>query len=102
MSAPVAITVTLGQPVQREGGEVSAITLRKPDTGNLRGLKLTDVMQSDVNAMITLLPRISDPFLTEAEISALDPADFAELAGTILGFFMSPAQKALVAQMTGG
>ncbi|KFA28137.1 tail protein, partial [Xanthomonas vasicola pv. vasculorum NCPPB 1326] len=43
---------------------ITQINVRKPGAGELRGLKLTDVLQLDVTALATLLPRISSPTLT--------------------------------------
>ncbi|HYC80799.1 MAG TPA: phage tail assembly protein [Croceibacterium sp.] len=93
--------VTLANPVRRGDSEIAAVVLRKPLGGDLRGLTLQDVLQSDVNALIKLVPRISDPPLTEQEVAALEADDIAEVGGTIFGFFMTPAQKAMLARLTG-
>jgi hypothetical protein len=84
--------VTLVKPIERAGEQepVTAVTIQKPSTGALRGLKLTDVLQMDVNAMIRLLPRITEPSLLPAEVEALDPADFLALASEVAGFFATP------------
>lgn len=101
-SGPATSTVTLNRPIKREGGDVTQITFREPNSGELRGLKVADVMQGEATAIITLIPRISAPFIAQQEAEKLGAADFAEIAGTILGFFMSPAQKEMVRQMTEG
>jgi len=100
-SAPRTVTITLQEPLQREAGPIAAITLRKPRAGELRGLKLGELINSDVGAVITLLPRISDPFITPEEAANLDAEDIAEIAGAIVGFFLTPAQKAMIQQMAG-
>jgi hypothetical protein len=88
-------TVTLTAPVDRKGGPaITSVSLRRPDVGALRGLKLTDVLQMDVNAMLRLLPRVSTPALLPDEVATLDPADFLTLAGTVVGFFMTAEQLA--------
>lgn len=79
--------VTLVAPLKRASGDVVAVGLRKPDVGCLRGLKLTDVLQMDVNALSRLLPRITEPSLLPDEVAALDPADFLALAAQVVGFF---------------
>jgi hypothetical protein len=89
--------LTLITPVKREGGDIALITLRKPDVGSLRGLKLTDILQMDVNAMLVLLPRVTEPALMPNEVAALDPADLMTLAGRCVGFFLSPEQQAELA-----
>lgn len=88
-------SVTLSVPIDRKGGSpIAAVTLRKPDVGALRGMKLTDVLQMDVNAMLRLLPRVTAPALLPDEVAGLDPADFLTLAGTVVSFFMTAEQLA--------
>lgn len=101
-TAPASATVTLVEPIARESGPIETLTLRKPKAGELRGLNLQALVTADVNAVLTVLPRICDPFLTDPEVASLSAEDLAELGGTIAGFFMSPAQKAAVTQMLGG
>jgi hypothetical protein len=83
---------TLLTPIQRGDETISAVSLRKPKTGDLRGLKMVNIMQMDVVTMATLLPRITDPSLLPNEVDDLDPADFFTLTTEVLGFFMTPDQ----------
>ena len=62
-------------------------------SGELRGLKLTDVLQMDVTAMITLLPRITSPAILPDEAASLDPVDLMALSAKVVGFFMSPQER---------
>ena len=88
-------TVTLSKPIKRSTGDVAELTLRKPATGELRGLKLMDVMQMDVNALGVLLPRIVQPSITKADVDAMDMADVLELGVAVVGFFeATPATPA--------
>jgi hypothetical protein len=100
-NAPAPDAMTLEQPIKRAVGDVTQITLRKPLAGELRGIKVGDLINGDASSVLALLPRITDPFITEQEAAQLDPADFAEIAGRITGFFLTSAQKKLIAQMTG-
>ena len=86
-------TITLDQPIKRGESEITAIELRKPMSGELRGLNLTDLLQMDVTALQRVLPRISSPTLTEAEVAALDPADLLQLGSTVAGFLLPKAAK---------
>lgn len=88
---PETATVTLDTPIQRGDTTITTITLRKPRTGELRGLSLSDVLTTNVDAHIKLLPRISTPTLIAAEIEAMNPADFAALAGEVIGFLLPKA-----------
>lgn len=98
---PQTITITLATPIRRKGGDVAQITLRKPKAGALRGLKVEDLYGTDVNALIVLLPRISEPPLIAAEIEDLESEDFIELAGAVKGFFMSVEMKAAINRALG-
>jgi hypothetical protein len=80
--------VELDYPIQRGKQTISTVTLRKPRSGALRGLSLTDILQMNVTALGKLLPRITEPSLTEAEIRNLDPADLMQLGTTLSEFFL--------------
>lgn len=79
--------VTLTTAIKVDGKDVTGVDLRKPSTGELRGLKLTDVMQMDTDAMLKLLPRITVPPLSGAQVADLDPADFLAMCGKTVLFF---------------
>lgn len=78
-------------PIKRGETKIAEVSLRMPDTGALRGLKLTNVLQMDVNTMQVLLPRISEPALLPDEVASLNPADLLLLSGEVVSFFMNPA-----------
>ena len=64
--------------------------VRKPMTGELRGLKLIDLMQVDTNAMLELLPRVTQPILDVQLLNGeVDSSDFLEMASTVL-LFLKP------------
>lgn len=83
--------VSLQQPIKRETDDITQITLRKPKAGELRGVKLVDLLQMDVDAISKLLPRIAEPVITQHEINSLDPADFTDLSLEVVGFFNKDA-----------
>lgn len=92
----------LNSPITRKGGEqIETVGLRKPSVGDLRGMKLSMLLQMDVNAMATLLPRITEPALLPDEVAALDPADFFALSLEALGFFMTADQVAAAQDAAG-
>lgn len=80
--------VTLDYPIKRGDTEVKEITLRKPMAGQLRGVKLTELLSLDVGAVQMILPRITIPTLLPHEIAQLDPADITELGTKVAGFFV--------------
>ena len=85
---PINETIILDSPIQRGEEQITAVTLRKPMAGELRGLNLMAVMQMDVAAAITLLPRITSPALTTQEVERMDPADLLQLTSTVTGFLL--------------
>ena len=84
---------TLETPIQRGEQTITTIILRKPSVQTLRGLSLGSLVQMDVDSISKLLPRISTPTLTSAEIANLDPADLLALCAGISGFFLTRAQR---------
>ncbi len=86
--------IVLEEPIKRGETKITEITLRKPAAGELRGLKLTDLLQGDVNANIRLLPRISQPTLTEQEAAALDVADLVMCADAVAVFLQKKGAAA--------
>lgn len=78
--------IVLDTPIQRGATTITDITLRKPLSGELRGLKLVDLLNGDVNATLRLVPRISQPTLTEQEVAGLDIADLVLCADAVAVF----------------
>lgn len=82
--------VTLEKPIKRGEQEITEVTLIKPQAGTLRGVSLAAVANSEVDALIKVLPRMTAPSLTEQELGALDLPDLVALAGKVVGF-LSPS-----------
>jgi len=80
-------TVTLEESITRGEQTITEISLRKPNAGELRGVSLMELVQLDVSALHKVLPRITAPTLTEADISQLCPADLLSIGAEIAGFF---------------
>ncbi|WP_338725807.1 phage tail assembly protein [Shewanella baltica] len=80
--------ITLDQPIIRGKESVTEVTLRKPKAGELRGLSLSDLLNLDVNAISTVLPRISSPMITKDEVLNMDPADLVQIGGEISNFLV--------------
>ncbi|MNC10179.1 Phage tail protein E [compost metagenome] len=82
--------ITLETPVKRGEEVIKTLTFTKPNAGTLRGVSLADVASSDVNALIKVLPRMTYPALTEAEIIRMELPDMMTLAAKVIGF-LAPA-----------
>lgn len=87
-------TVTLDEPLKRGDQTIEEVTLRKPSAGELRGTSLAALANLEVTALQKVLPRISTPMLTEADVANLDPADLVQLGGVFSGFLLPKAVKA--------
>ncbi|MDG4866553.1 phage tail assembly protein [Guyparkeria sp. 1SP6A2] len=87
-------TVDLSAPLKRGEETVKSVVLRKPATGELRGLALTDIMRMEIDALTTIIPRISTPALTEEECRRMDVADLTNVGVEILGFFTGQSPSA--------
>ncbi|WP_110972848.1 phage tail assembly protein [Pseudomonas huaxiensis] len=83
--------VLLDTPVKRGNTEIDQVTLRKPTSGELRGLNLSELLQLDVGSLIKLIPRITS--LNEYEASKLDPADLVAIGTKVIGFLLQKRTK---------
>lgn len=85
------VPITLDTPIKRGETEITTVELRKPAAGELRGVTLTDLLQMDVAALTRVLPRITSPTLTEADVAGLDPADLTQMGSAVAGFLLPRA-----------
>lgn len=89
--------VTLDQPIARGDQRITHVTLRRPKAGELRGIDLAALLQqADYAALEILLPRISSPTLTRADVADLDPSDLVQFTTAVMIFF---APRAAVAEL---
>lgn len=85
--------ITLDNPIKRGEQVIDSVSLRKPNAGELRGLNLTDLLQLDVTALQTVIPRISNPALTTADVAGMDPADLVKIGTEVAGFLLPKSAK---------
>lgn len=89
-------TITLLTPLKRGDKEITEVTLHEPKAGSLRGLNISDVINAKVDTVVVLIPRISDPKITEDEMRDMNLRDLTSLAGGITDFLLTAAEKAIV------
>lgn len=82
-------TITLEEPIKRGETEIAEIDIRKPMAGALRGVSLRALLDFETDAIIKVLPRISEPPLTESECGRMDPADLVQSGAAIAYFLVS-------------
>lgn len=87
-------TVDLDTPLRRGETEIHTINLRKPLGGALRGVKVVDLLNLDLVAASKVVPRISDPVVTEQEFLTMQAEDCTAIAGEIAAFLLQKKQKA--------
>lgn len=92
-------TISLSTPLVFGKQEISALELRQPTAGDLRGIKLTAIMDLDVSTILTLTARISLTPMPTATLDAMSPADLANLSAGIADFF-NPAPTTETASPT--
>ncbi|WP_058841314.1 phage tail assembly protein [Enterobacter asburiae] len=82
--------VILDNPVMRGEQKIEQVTVTRPNGGTLRGVSLASLANSDVDALIKVLPRMTYPALTEPEVMRLEASDLILFAGKVVGF-LSPS-----------
>lgn len=80
-------TITLVNPLHLGDQTIAEVAIRKPNAGELRGIKLLDLVQMDVNQTIKLLPRVTSPRLAPKLCETLDPVDLMAFAQEIATMF---------------
>lgn len=85
--------VELDQPIVRGNTTITEVELRKPMSGELRGVALTDLLNLDVDALRKVLPRITTPTLTDIEVGRMDPADLLDAGAKVAGFLLKKSAK---------
>ncbi|MDO8931503.1 MAG: phage tail assembly protein [Rhodocyclaceae bacterium] len=95
MNDPIKLEI----PIKRGETEITEVTLRRPKSGELRGVSLIELLQMNVDAVSKVLPRISDPSLTPFEVSELDPADLVKMGAEVSSFLVPKVVLLEVAAM---
>lgn len=80
--------ITLETSIKRGDTDITSVTVRKPQAGALRGIRLQALMDMDVNALMAVLPRVTNPTLTVQEINEMDPADLLSLSVEVITFLL--------------
>lgn len=83
--------ITLETPIQRGETEITEITLHRPKSGALRETSLRALLDMECASITRVLPRISDPKLTESEVANLDLPDLLKAGAAIAGFLLPKA-----------
>lgn len=83
--------ITINGTVQIAAGTV--VTVRKPGSGELRGLALNSLLQLDVASLETLAPRITSPVIHKPYAAAMAPNDMLQFGTEVVDFLLPKAAK---------
>ena len=86
-------TVILDTAIQRGKSQIDSLTLRKPCSGELRGVHLVDLLNLDVAALLKVLPRITSPSITATEAAGMDPADLLACGNKVAHFLLQKSVR---------
>ena len=87
-NARLHVEVPLDEPIKRGEQVIASVTVRKPSSGELRGVSLVDLANVNVVALQQVLPRITNPTLTTHDVAQLDPADLMSLGVEVASFLV--------------
>jgi hypothetical protein len=81
------IVVKLHQPIKNKQTEITQLTLRRPVAADFFGVSMLGVLQSEPEACLKVVARISFPPLTELQCRNLHFRDTWELVSRLNVFF---------------
>ncbi|MCD2163818.1 phage tail assembly protein [Comamonas koreensis] len=87
-----ARAITLQQSITRGAQVITKVYVRKPKSGELRGIDLGAMLNANADAIMQVLPRVTEPFLVKHEVENLDPADLLMLGMALVSFFVPKAE----------
>lgn len=91
-------TIELDTPLMMGETAITHLEIRKPNVQALQGVKIADLLQGDVTAICHILPKISTPTITKAQVQQLDPADIAQIGGAVMIFLQPKSVRAELLQ----
>lgn len=87
------VTVPLETPLARGETMLAELKLRRPVSGDLRGISVAKLGQLDYDELRKLLPRIAIDGLIVDEIDRIDTADMVEIGGAIADFLFTKKRQ---------
>lgn len=91
-------TIELDAPLMMGDTTITHLEIRKPNVQALQGVKIADLLQGDVTAICHILPKISNPTITKAQVQQLDPANIAQIGGAVMVFLQPKSVRAELLQ----
>jgi hypothetical protein len=85
-------TIKLESPITRGEQVIKSITIRKPNAGAMRGCSLGGLLRMEFDQLSIILPRISEPTLTQADVMKMDAVDLTQVALELTAFLVPKSQ----------
>lgn len=88
-------TVDLKVPVVCGNDTVSSVKVGTSarQVGSLRGIRMSELFNADVDAAAAFLERVTEPRLSRAALMSMCPEDFFELYGVAVSFLVPSSGK---------
>lgn len=83
--------VYLDEPIKIGNTEFTQIEVRKPSVPALRKIRISEILNGDVNSICTILPLCTTPTLSQGLLNsgAVEPADIVQLGAAVI-YFLQP------------
>ena len=83
--------VELDEPIKIGSTEFTQIEVRKPSVPALRKIRISEILNGDVNSICTILPLCTTPTLSQSLLNsgAVEPADIVQLGAAVI-YFLQP------------
>lgn len=79
--------VTLHRPITCEEGAIATLHFRPPTAGDLRGLRISNLLRLDVDTLLVLAQRCCTTKLDAADLAGMDASDLPLIGAVLTGFF---------------
>lgn len=92
--AIVKDTVNLKVPVLCGNATVSSVKIGAAarQVGSLRGIRMSDLFSTDIDAVAIFLERVTEPRLSRAALMSMCPEDFFKLYEVAVGFLLPSSE----------
>ncbi|NKS46129.1 phage tail assembly protein [Acinetobacter lwoffii] len=83
--------VDLDEPIKIGGTTYTKVEVRKPSVPALRKIRISELLNGDVNSICTILPLCTTPTISQAMLNngVVEPADIVQLGAAVI-YFLQP------------
>lgn len=83
--------VDLDEPIKIGGTTYTQVEVRKPSVPALRKIRISELLNGDVNSICTILPLCTTPTISQSMLNngVVEPADIVQLGAAVI-YFLQP------------